>query len=924
MAGLASVVFMMLLSWLIYYQSGTLSYAQLDAEMRIERDALDPDQLALWYQPHSPGKVGFRRADGDRETELLDQVAPSTDAAEQRFQWRIRGLQTGSQVQVLYRRGWSLASRVLEVPPAPPRPPLGDAVLSGEVVNATNNTPVPGAEVRIEGTRLVAHTGPDGKFRIEGAPAGPVPVEVSANGFSTESLDQDVLLVSKQETTLRVVLNPGIAAGQIRLVLTWGDEPADLDAHLEGPLPEDQRFHIYFQQKGDLKSKEFVNLDVDAKTGRGPETITVLGVLPGTYHYFVHDYTNRDRPASVTLSHSAAEVRLYQGGQTYRFHTDNESAGGVWHVCDLIVDQEGKARVQRINRYDSQRLAAMVDLVFLLDVAPGSLEYLRQRAAACGAEAQRHQGGGLDCRFALVPFGEPAEKHWLPPVTPTGDLEEFQRQLVVADSPPPLPKHCVAALQDALKLRFRPGAAVQFVLLTSSPCGQPDAFRPLAQMLKDRNVETTVYARAEERETYLPLFREGGQFVAIRSVSSDEPTPGGESSTLLSTGSAFDVKKGDLGGGMQLTGIYSARTQHTLPTVIQSGGSKESEEAVAEGLNWLARHQADDGHWSDPRKCEKEDRCGTLNFRATVAETGLAVLAFQAGGNYDFNGQKYSAHVKRGLDWLVKQQKKDGRLFGPVATWYEHGIGTFALAEACAVARAEHRAPEKRYRDAARRAIEFMERHQYKAGGWQYNLDSLGCGDTSVTGWQVLALKSALEAKINVAPATMRRVQAFYEACGDPSTGQTGYASRGSGTDLTTAVGLIVQEFIVKTPDSPLAKQAVAHLRQRATQGNIGTSADFYTLYNSTLAMFLAGDDAWADWNRQVRDAVVRRQQKTGCARGSWTDDARDKWGDYARTLNTAWAVLTLEVYYRYAKGQPSSDEEPSVTTAEPDEPDEP
>lgn len=341
-------------------------------------------------------------------------------------------------------------------------------------------------------------------------------------------------------------------------------------------------------------------------------------------------------------------------------------------------------------------------------------------------------------------------------------------------------------------------------------------------------------------------------------------------------------------------GIFALRTAPDRKKIIvRLGGSPESEMAVEEGLAWLARHQSDNGSWSDQGKCEQEQPCQHLKYNAAVAETGLAILAFQAGGNYAFNDQKYSRQVKRGLDWLITQQKQDGCLFGPHSTWYEHGIATFALAEACAVAIANDQEPDARYRNAAERAIRFTEQHQYAGGGWQYEIDSSSKGDTSVTGWQVLSLKSAMEAKIELAPDTIKRVQSFYESCGDPSTGQTGYQSHSRSTDLTTAVGLIVQEFILKQPDSPLAQKAIEHLKRRAS-AKIGQSGDFYTLYNGTLAMFLARGDAWEQWNREVRDAVVQRQEKNGCARGSWNHK-------YGRTLDTAWAVLTLEVYYRYA-----------------------
>ena len=238
--------------------------------------------------------MGFRRAESGRETEVLDRVVLDGRNPEQKFLWRWSGVRPGDELTVTCREGWSLSQRVLRVPEAPPRPPLGDAVLVGEVVDATNNQPVAGAERADRGNAPPCTHRPGWPLSPGRAPAGPVPIEVSAKGFSTEQLEEDLVLVSGKETPLRLVLSPGMKSGQIRIVLTWGLEPADLDAHLEGRLPDGKRFHIFFQQKGDLKSREFVNLDVDAKDGKGPETITVLGVLPGSYHYFVHDYTNRD------------------------------------------------------------------------------------------------------------------------------------------------------------------------------------------------------------------------------------------------------------------------------------------------------------------------------------------------------------------------------------------------------------------------------------------------------------------------------------------------------------------------------------------------------------------------------------------------------------------------------------------------------
>jgi hypothetical protein len=68
--------------------------------------------------------------------------------------------------------------------------------------------------------------------------------------------------------------------------------------------------------------------------------------------------------------------------------------------------------------------------------------------------------------------------------------------------------------------------------------------------------------------------------------------------------------------------------------------------------------------------------------------------------------------------------------------------------------------------------------------------------------------------------------------------------------------------------------------------------------------MFLAGGEPWENWNEKVRNEVIKRQSTRGCARGSWGGSRKDKnpYQSYGRTLDTTWAILTLEVYYRYAK----------------------
>jgi hypothetical protein len=365
-----------------------------------------------------------------------------------------------------------------------------------------------------------------------------------------------------------------------------------------------------------------------------------------------------------------------------------------------------------------------------------------------------------------------------------------------------------------------------------------------------------------------------------------------------------------------LDSIYELRVaENKEELVLQFGGTKESEAAVAGALDWLARHQAKDGSWrsrnlarTPPGVCESDPHCQGGGGDFAFAQTGLAILALQAAGHFDFEKAQYSENVRRGLDWLVDQQKKDGGLYGDSGRtyMYEHGIATFALAEACAIARAFKREPNKRYLDAAERAVEFIESQQHDDGGWRYTGNKRARSDTSVSGWSVLALKSAREADIPIDKAVIAKVREYFKSCELGQNGRTGYQGPGVHTDATTGVGMLVHQFLLDTPDSQLVRDAapyLADLAERTWGGDRTRHRDYYLWYNCTLAMHTAGGRNWERWNNVVRDLVISLQEpdEAGCARGSWPPNS--KWGgEGGRIYTTALAALTLEVYYRFAK----------------------
>jgi len=371
-------------------------------------------------------------------------------------------------------------------------------------------------------------------------------------------------------------------------------------------------------------------------------------------------------------------------------------------------------------------------------------------------------------------------------------------------------------------------------------------------------------------------------------------------------------------------GLYARRTLGDRKAWIgQYGGSEASETAVADALEWLARHQADDGSWSDrclgtgsEAKCEKDAPCSSPGGAYEMALSGLALLAFQAGGHYDFNGNRYSENVRRALDWMIARQRSDGGLLGSKQDrtrrrqfypqfMYEHGIATFALADACAVSHALGRPKNERYAEALGKALKFIEEMQHDDGGWRYTERREQPSDTSVTGWPMLALKSAREAGVSLDARQIEKIRAFFEARATGERGRTGYLNHGVHTEATTGVGMLARQFLLEEPDSPYVREAADYLAQYAEQtwpdrrADAGRS-DYYLWYNCTLAMFQAGGEAWKRWNDVVRDTIVSLQRHEGCQRGSWDPDSR--WGSQGgRIYSTALAALTLEVYYRYA-----------------------
>jgi hypothetical protein len=368
-------------------------------------------------------------------------------------------------------------------------------------------------------------------------------------------------------------------------------------------------------------------------------------------------------------------------------------------------------------------------------------------------------------------------------------------------------------------------------------------------------------------------------------------------------------------GGRKLGGNkYGSRFGHGKGV---GGAGGRVNEAVTAGLEWLRKHQDEDGRW-DAAKFMKHDKdggepCGGPgNPVNDVGVTGLALLAFLGEGNTLKLGT-YRAQVRKGIKWLIEQQGENG-LIGQnsSATFaYGHAIATVALCEAYGLS--EHR-PYKVY---AQNAINYIVNARNPYGVWRYQPREVD-GDTSITGWMVQALLSAEAFELTVDQTALKNAMIFFESVTDPNTGAAGYQKPGEGssrpvgkqdtfpaakTESLTGVVVLCRYLMHQDPkDTPIMnKSQDTILAKLPTWNEKDGSIDMYYWYYASYAMFQASGKYWAKWSTALTKAAVDTQKKNGNEKGSW--DPVDPWGEEGgRVYSTAIMVLCLEAYYRYGK----------------------
>ena len=188
-----------------------------------------------------------------------------------------------------------------------------------------------GAYYTENGERVTVATNVSGYYEVTNMRPGCYTAVISHDGFITGYVN---IYVFKDKTVFNAALSPVISGEQIRLVLTWGENPRDLDSHLKGTFANGGSFHVYFSNKvANNGSTDIAILDVDDTSSYGPETTTLTFEKDVTYHYYIHHYSG-----SATLATSGAKIAVYRGDtlvQTFAVPYDANSTDIYWDVCTI-------------------------------------------------------------------------------------------------------------------------------------------------------------------------------------------------------------------------------------------------------------------------------------------------------------------------------------------------------------------------------------------------------------------------------------------------------------------------------------------------------------------------------------------------------------------------------------------------------------
>lgn len=354
--------------------------------------------------------------------------------------------------------------------------------------------------------------------------------------------------------------------------------------------------------------------------------------------------------------------------------------------------------------------------------------------------------------------------------------------------------------------------------------------------------------------------------------SAPQPAPSADAAATRARSGAGDAGAKDAKSAPPGLGAQNAALASEITPAL--------DEAVARGLEYLATEQGPDGSFGQGR------------YGRNIAVTALACLAFMADGNVPGRG-KYAKNVEKGLEFVLANSSETGLLAGDSANgpMYGHGFATLFLGEVYGMTQGGgETALSARVHEVLARACVLIERSQNNEGGWRYNPVPYDA-DVSVTICQIMALRSARNAGLEVPKQTIDKAVEYVRQCQNTDGGFRYQLTPGQSAWPRSAAGVASLFYAGIYKDAALDR-GLDYLVKSALPGtnNAGQAHYFYGHYYAVQTMYLAGGDSWAKWWPAVRAELVDKQQRDG----SWQDPG------VGSAYGTAMALIVLQMPKRF------------------------
>jgi hypothetical protein len=361
------------------------------------------------------------------------------------------------------------------------------------------------------------------------------------------------------------------------------------------------------------------------------------------------------------------------------------------------------------------------------------------------------------------------------------------------------------------------------------------------------------------------------------------------------------LQKGLLAQAIQR--VTPADSRSELADALSPLEWRRVDQAVERALTWLASQQNPDGSFPTREPGQP-------------AITGLCVLAFLSAGHQPGAGE-FGERLNRAIDFVLQCQQANGVFTylppenrhvhqgaSHTAT-YNHAIAGLMLTEVYGQVSQER---SVRIERAVRTALTVTGRWQEEPkdapqdqGGWRY-LHSIGTSgsDLSVTGWQLMFLRSARNAEFDVSDkvvgAAVRYIESLYQPQGEfyygHISGNDRYASRG-----IMGVGALSLALAGKH-QTEMARRVGDWLLERPFDTYGATNHHYdrfhYSAYYCSNAMAQLGGDYWRRFFPTLANTLLEAQAPDG----SWLAESGED-GMYGPAYPTALSVLALTPAYQ-------------------------